>query len=470
MKKPIWAKSTLIFLSLFIVISHVYAQDSHYNSQQPDSKGILNGGTGVAGSRELAAIYYNPGIVSFFEKSNLGLSGNLYAYDYVNLKDEKQSVENNLEGSYFQAIPSLLAGTFKWKSNPNITTSYIYLNNGFYINRLKSFSEQGVNVNNDDYILYSRYDVRTRYSDDWVGGGLSFKVNDHLGIGLVSFFQFFTQNYMQRSYTEFTRPNTPELVEQAYLDYRETNLFNVGLSFDLGIVYTKESHELGLSIITPNLSLTGLSFSAIERQLQSFDSDSVSYTSLMLDGDFLARVKRPLQVNIGYAWMHENRSLKFRLSYYSRVSPYIMGRESAESVRKGVFEREDQFDFLPVSMNNAVLNFGIGYEWRVHEKLKVVTGFRTDFTFMDKSEFKFIDFTNTLVTWNLYHVSAGIDWKYKWLQINTGFDYAFSYDKGISNFFNPKDVSRPIDEVKLSDNAYVNHQQIKVFLGLVLSF
>ena len=470
MKKPTCAKAVFLFLSLLFAFSEVFAQDSHYNSQQPDSKGILNGGTGVAGSRELSAIFYNPGIVSFFEKSNLGLSGNLYAYDYVKLQNEDQQAENNLVGSYFQSIPSLFAGTFKWKKNPNITTSYIYFNNGFYINRLKSFGEQAVNVNNDDYILYSRYDVRNRYSDDWVGGGLSYKVNDHIGIGLVSFFQFFTQNYIQRSYTEFARPAMPELIEQAYIDYRETNLFNVGVSFDFGIVYSTGEHEFGLSLITPNISLTGLSFSALERQLQSFTSDSVSYSSLLLDSDFLAKVKRPLQINIGYAWMLENRSLKFRLSYYSRIAPYVMGRQSSETVRKGIFEHDDQYDYLPVSMNNSVINFGIGYEWRVHEKLKLVSGFRTDFTFMDKSQFKFLDFTNTLVTWNLYHLSAGIDWKHKWLQLNTGLDYAFSYDKGISNFFNPEDVSRPINEVNLSDDAYVNHQQIKAFLGLVLSF
>ena len=121
-------------------------------------------------------------------------------------------------------------------------------------------------------------------------------------------------------------------------------------------------------------------------------------------------------------------------------------------------------------MANAVVNFGMGYEWRVHEKLMIVTGFRTDFTFMDKSLFKYIDFTNTLVNWNLYHLSAGIDWKYKWIQLNAGFDYAFSYQKGISSFFNPDDVGKPINEVSLSNNARVNQQQLKVFLGLVVSF
>jgi len=247
-------------------------------------------------------------------------------------------------------------------------------------------------------------------------------------------------------------------------------LFNVGLSFDLGIVYTTEEHEFGFNIITPRISITPLSYSSIERQQQEVNADSISYSSVLLDPDFKAIKKVPIQINLGYAWFRNHSVFKVRLSFSGAVAPYVMGKESHNSYRQGMFTQADQYDFLPVSSSRSVVNLGLGYEWRIHEKLKMVTGARTDFTFMDKSMYRYADFSNTIVNWNIYHISAGIDWSHKWLRINAGFDYGFSYQKGISEFFNPDDFNKPIQEVGLSTNTHVLYQQVKIFLGLILSF
>ena len=149
---------------------------------------------------------------------------------------------------------------------------------------------------------------------------------------------------------------------------------------------------------------------------------------------------------------------------------YVMGRESEETVRSGLFKTPNNYDYLPISANKSVLNFGIGYEWRVSEKLKMISGFRTDFTFFDQSQFRYIDFTTVLVHWNLYHVSFGIDWKYKWMQLNTGIDYAFSFDDGLSQFIDFEEINKPIQNINLAQTSSVSYHQIKAFVGLVLNF
>ena len=60
----------LLFLLLVLPV-FACAQDAHYYSTQPDSRATLNGGTGTAGSRELSAVFYNPGIIALFTESNV---------------------------------------------------------------------------------------------------------------------------------------------------------------------------------------------------------------------------------------------------------------------------------------------------------------------------------------------------------------------------------------------------------------
>ncbi len=461
--------SSLIILGSIAFVNHLQAQDAHYNSQQPDSKGTLNGGTGTAGSRELSAAYYNPGIIALFEKSNLGISGNLYAFDFINLSDGTGK-GSELIGSNFQVIPSLFAGTFKWKNNSKITTTYAYINRNFYSNRLKGFGRSTIEVNGQEFFASNNYDVRTRYTEDWFGVGISYRINEFWGVGLIPFIQTYSQQYQFRNNYELTSQDDPTSVINSATDYREARLFSPGVLFNLGIVYSKGDHEFGLNVITPRINVTGLAFSSVERSFFKLEAGDTAKSSFLYDADFLAIINRPLEINLGYAWMHEDRSIKVRLSYYTALARYTMGKSSVNEIRTGIFEDDFRNDWLPVSAANQILNFGIGYEWRVNNKLNLITGFRTDFTFFDKSQFKFADFTAVLVYWNIYHLSTGIDWTYKWIKLNTGIDYGFSFQDGLSQFVDFEQVGKPIEDIDLDKNSKVQYHQFKVFLGMVVSF
>jgi hypothetical protein len=447
----------------------LFAQDAHYNSQQPDSKGTLNGGTGTAGSRELSAAYYNPGIIALFEKSNLGISGNLYAFDFINLSNGTGQ-GGELKGSNMQVIPSLFAGTFKWKKNEKLTTTYAYINRNFYANRLKGFGQAQINLNGQIVNSVNNYDVRTRFSEDWIGAGVSYRINEYWGIGIIPFVHVYSMQYLQQNNYQLSPQNVPTDLIKAVTDYREARLFTPGVLFNLGLVYSKGDHEFGFNIISPRINISILAFSSIERSITNFNAGDSATSSFLYDDDFLAIINRPLEINLGYAWLRDNRSIKVRLSYYSPLKRYSMGRSSTDEIRTGVFNRNYANQWLPVSSVQQVINFGIGYEWRVNSKLNVITGFRTDFTFFDKSQFKYADFTTVLVFWDIYHLSGGIDWTYKWLKLNTGVDYGFSFQDGLSHFVDFNQAGKPLDEVELSNDARVQYHQFKVFLGLVVSF
>lgn len=456
-------------LLLFFFTGFAHAQDGHYNGQQPDAIGTLNGGTGTAGSRNLSAVYYNPATIAFFKKSNIGLNGSLFTYDYVKISNA-DDYKTPLAGANFFISPSLFAGTVKWKGKPKLTTAYAYYNTGYYNNRLSSFTQKSVMTNGLITLLTNQFDQRLRYSEDWVGAGISLRINEYWGVGLIPYMHFYSHQFMQHSSVSITTKNTESLVLGSIDDYREARLFSSGLVFNFGLVYSRGVHEVGLSAISPRINVPFFSLSSIERRLQVQQGLDSASKSMLIDDDFLAIIHRPLEINVGYAWMHENRSIKVRLAYYLPKARYIQGIESDKSVRTGSYTQPTSNSNLPVSNSRSVLNVGLGYEWRVRPSLMIITGFRTDFTFYDRTSYLYSDFTTALAIWNIYHVSGGVDWQYKRLHLQTGVDYGFSYENNLKLFASLKDVDTPLNEVELSETARVNYQQFKVFLGLVLSF
>jgi len=460
-----------LFCSLIFSIATVWvhAQDAHYYSQQPDSRGTLSGGTGTAGSRELSAVFYNPGIIALFEQSNVGLGGSLYTVDFLNLYEE-EGLSRNLMTSTFQVTPSIIAGTFKWKKNSKFTTSYAYFNGGYYSGKYSSTKAIDFLENGNSFTMLNKTDYRTYYSEDWIGSGMSYRVNEHWGIGIIPFVHLYTSQYMQRANSDVSLEGDNSGFVSGNQDFREARLFSPGLLFNVGVIYSKNNKEFGLTVITPRFNVKSLAYSSIERSyLRYNDQGDVSISSL-IDNDFKAFVKRPLEINFGYAAFHDRRALKLRLSYYAGITPYVMGTESEETIRSGVFLSADKYDFLPVNSNRSMLNIGVGHEWSVRPDLAVLTGFRTDFSFFDKGEYKYFDFTTMLIHWNIYHVSTGVDWEYNWLKLSTGVDYGFSFQSGLSQFAEVNSLEEPIEKLEFSDAARVSYHQLKVFLGLVLSF
>jgi hypothetical protein len=316
----------------------------------------------------------------------------------------------------------------------------------------------------------NQFDQRLKYSEDWFGAGLTYRVNEHWGIGFIPFVHLYSHKYMQQSNFQVTDGSEASLVLGAISDYREARLFSSGMVFNFGVAYNRGEHEFGLNIITPRINFTNLSWSYIERKLDAtFKQDSTS-SSVLFDVDFRAIMHRPLEINIGYAWLRGSRSIKVRLSYYGGNASYVQGRESNASIRTGVFTKPNEYNNLPVSNAKNVVNFGIGYEKRLSPNLIVITGFRTDFTFFNKTIYKYSDFTTALAIWNIYHVSGGVSWQYKRVHLQTGIDYGFSYDKNLPVFANLKEPNASLDDVPLYQTANVNYQQFKVFIGLVLSF
>lgn len=444
------------------------AQDSHYNGQQPDAKGTLGGGTGTAGCREVSAIFYNPGIIAFFNETNLGLSGNLYAFDMVNVNDE----ELPLSGSQLQVMPSMFVVSLKIFKNPRMLTTFGFFNNGFYHGRVRGQRYDVVPSQNEKISEFYSFDIRTVYKNDWFGGSLSYRLNENWGIGGGLFVNTINKSFRQGATEVISVAGDPagEKVIRSWGDTREFNAFSPGILMNFGLSYRKGNHEWGLTLVTPRINLTGFAYSSVERFYQETDSAGNDRFSILSDAGFKSFFKRPVEVNVGYAYTRGFDMLRARVAFHAGADAYANGRTGDEVIRTGVFNQPDEFGFLPMEALLPVINVGLGYDVFVHERLSMLFGFRTDFTYFDDTGLTFSDFSTRFIRWNIFRASAGVQWAFKQFRFNSGIEYGFQFNQSASHLVDFGETDKPFTEIPRNSTATVSYNQFKIFVGLDFRF
>ena len=99
-----------IFVLILLVNCTIWAQDTHYWTQQFGSKSSLLGGASVGGVRDNSAIFYNPGAMSLVDSSTVSVSATGYQYESLKLKNGAGSgIDLNSSKTYI--IPLIITGT-----------------------------------------------------------------------------------------------------------------------------------------------------------------------------------------------------------------------------------------------------------------------------------------------------------------------------------------------------------------------
>jgi hypothetical protein len=120
MKNRMW----IVFILLLSI--KIHAQDSHYWNLQYGTRSILLGGAVIGSVSDMAATYYNPAALALFPNPEILLSGKVYQYNALTLKNVD---ENNadLTSSAIEPAPTLFAGsfTFKWLNKHKLSYSIL---------------------------------------------------------------------------------------------------------------------------------------------------------------------------------------------------------------------------------------------------------------------------------------------------------------------------------------------------------
>jgi len=435
-----------------IVIHNVSAQDTHYWNLQYGTRSNLLGGAVIGSVNDMAATYYNPAALALFPTPEILLSGKVYQYSALSLTNGA-GPGKDLTSSTIEAAPTLFAGSFTFDWLRDHTLSYSILTRqrmNFGIEGRRGGtrdSDQG------EELVAGELIANQELSDLWIGLTWAVKLSPNIAIGVTPYLSVRSQKTRKHAYTEIIdqvgNVSAAIITQQfEYKNYRLLAKAGLGANFD--------PLTLGLSITTPSLSLSG-SGSSLVNLLNSGDGSSEETVFMAnYQQDVAARHNLPLAVGFGAGYKFGKHRLHVSAEWYNEVASYnVLDTED--------FTAQSSGETIIYRVNNelkSVLNYGVGAEFYVTEKLDLFISYITDYS-AAVPDTK----TNlTVSTWDIYHLSGGAAFSIGRSEFTLGINYAFGSGK-VKGPVNLPDSDTENTLVDLLENSNLYYKRLKFLIG-----
>lgn len=471
---------------------------NHYWTQNFNSTSSLIGGAVVAGDGENSSIYYNPAtIVEMEQGSNVSLAANLFSWNvYRNFNALGEG--NNLYNTNFQVQPQFVSFTYK---PPKGNVSYAFS----VLTRIKEDLETDFASSKDyDVMPYypgkemynSLFSYRNQYSDTWVGFGLGQKLNNGFSYGVTLFvsasgltYHFGYSNtaykFADSTYTQYDHSSIAQSTYEESIKFYQYRIIS-----KLGLAYKHDKWRFGLVLTVPSVNVFSSGRTASRSQLQSNirnqEGQLVSeylIFSVQEKKQLTANYKYPFAASFGFIreFREGDQKLYFTMEYFNEIKPYTMvGAEvNPDITSPQVYDTMQNKDYLSFAYKaDPIVNFAIGYSWKIKETLTFLNAFRTDFASVQNLSTADLNGYNFMKTafYNIYHYSAGLNFTFKKNTFIAGGEFSFGYtgnQNQIANFNNPVEYN-PATGVALQgpqqNSAYLRYYGVSIYISATLNF
>ncbi len=461
---------TLLFTLLMMTVSMLSkAQESNYANQEISAISTMLGGAVTAGVTDNSAIYYNPGALIFVENTNLSIeTASLFAGG-LRIKNGA-GTDLNIQSSFFDIIPSMIAGTVKSKKFSAWTFTYAVLTTSSSLMRFgvrHSMPYDVIQSNPEEELYEGIYEYGNKLRESRAGMAASRKFGENFGFGVAFFGVYNSQEFRLRK-EAFASDNSAfpfETLANTRIE-RELRFSSASLLFQIGAVYKINKSKIGLNVVMPNINIDLIAKGTISETLSVYQPDAgIPFFDTNQYGEDLKTIlKLPLNISLGYSRKLIGIEWYLKLTYNAAVSEYTSIKTEANPVYPG--------DFLEVREKaNTVVNFAIGLRKDLREGLSFLGGFRTDFNYDTDVYPGGLEFVARMSYWNLYHFSGGVIWYNDRARITLGGDYAIGVSSGDLQQVN---LTEPLETNFLfgipTNDTRTFYNQINVVLGLGVSF
>lgn len=402
-----------LFLACFL-FQQVFAQDTHYWTNQFGTESVLMGGAVVGGTKDNSAIFYNPGSLGFIDTGSLSINATTYQVENIKIKNalgEKKDFVNNQFGS----MPLLVSGLIK-SNQKRLKIGYglirqidFHFKANARIDQKVSLADENESPGEENFIGEARID--SRLTSDLLGIGMGYKLNDKLSIGLTHQFSFRSHSFSRNTLSRFfLNDSVFTLISSNY--FRSANYFSLSYSAKFGIEWKEKKYSAGLTICTPSLGLYGSGDVSADITANNILYNGVRIDALANDYQqkLKARYKTPFSVSAGVNWYTGRSKIGISAQYYGAIKIYnIMQAKPASFVRPvSLYSNlsSDQFLLLKAA-TNPVFNVAIGYEYKINQKYLINLGFRTNNSFYNRDLNKQFGIVPEITGWDIYHFTLG---------------------------------------------------------------
>ncbi|MCP4883382.1 MAG: hypothetical protein GY908_06295 [Flavobacteriales bacterium] len=439
----------IVFIFPFLSIAQGY-----YNQENFGNRSILLSGNVTGSVDDLGLTYYNPARLALIEDPVFTINAKAYQVNTLNLKNVFGN-NGKISDSKFEGVPSLIAGTFKIEKWEKHHFAYAFLSKersrfNFNINREIDLDEFGDDFDEQDRLV-GDYQLDNKRTDEWFGISWGMKLKDNLSIGISTFVSVY--NYSSLYDLRFA-----SLFENQGVDLFNNKIKfgqnSYGMFWKLGLAWQLDKLDLGLNVDFPYLEI----FGGGKFQYQKFLSGVEEEEFLFDDFEDLETTRKvPMGISFGIGWPFGKNKLHFKADWHGGLSEYDV------LVIPPVEDGTESFIFS--ESLRSVINFGIGAEFFLNEKLNIYGSFSTDFSPIKSSAniFDLIENEEREANFDAdyMHYGLGLDIKLKKLKVVLG----TTYTRAAGDFGEPIDFPI-VDLPQNEDPSRISINRWRFIVGL----
>jgi hypothetical protein len=449
-------------------------QSSRYWTHNFNEESSILGGAVIGGGAGPSAIYYNPANISNVENSSFSFNVSLFSINSYKLQN---ALGNNidLKKTTFTVQPRFISLIIRPKKNKNLSFEIASLNRESQDIEFTGGEERLIDIlktvpGEERYFATYRY--KNKYSDNYVGIGGAYQVSKAISIGATMFVSIKTLNYCQitdidafpLSDTIYTDNEPIPFYSASAINNEYVKFTDFRLLWKLGLTYTINILSLGLNFTSPSVSIFSdgryVSGKLSQSNITNPDGEEFLPNIAIIDGldvrEFEVNYKDPFSISAGLKYDSPNgkRSFFISASFYSGIKPYKIVNSPVNPfiTTEELFNSLENKEWLSYAYGaDPVFNIGIGYRWKISDNFTLLTGFKTDFNYIQDFDYKELDSFKKFkqVINDVYYISAGGKVSIKWVNLFAGFQYAYGNSKDQPQIIN---LSDPV-EFNVTENA-----------------
>jgi len=448
-----------ILLLFFFITFYTTAQRGNYKFENYGNRSILLSGNVTGSVEDIGLTYYNPARLT--EVENTAFAINAQAYELTSLKlTNVVGEESTLSNDSFSGKPTMAGGTFKLFGNK---FAYSFLSKSRADNSLNYTSDivtkdiLEVFPGEENYTVGLQLNSRIR--DEWIGLTWATKMSKELSVGVSLFGSIY----------EYSGSSDLDYVIESFdsrVAYYQNNIGvsqnSYGLVLKMGANYRLKNIDIGLNINLPYLEISEKGSFQYKKVIAGISPENDLFIDTNLE-NLQSQRKEPFGVSIGSGIPINKSKLHLNVDYVSGIKNYKVINvpninTGADEVSEVNFEEE----------RKDVINFGVGMEFYISEKLSSYISFSTDFNGFSKNATIF-DLTSDSgkdinITDDFIHMGLGVDWKMKWASLILGTTRASS---GASEFSRPLD---PTDDGMDNEVTQYDFSRWQFIVGIEIPF
>ncbi|MDR6940800.1 hypothetical protein [Mucilaginibacter pocheonensis] len=472
------SKIFITFLCLVALLQGVKAQDANYWSSSYNPAGFLTPGAVIAFNRDSGVMFLNPALLAYSTKSSASISGSIYQYGNIKIKNGV-GTGLNLKSTSASVIPQMISATITLKGKHPFTVGYALTHNPVMSYQATQQRDGRFNVLDDSYSpgnesflgQFKRLNSINETSGIISGG---FKVSDHFAAGVSAEGQLrkqsFNSDFSSRALynTNSGGLSLPSIAnaEESYL----ASYFHAGVRFKGGLSYDAGRSHVGLTISSPLLHVAGNAniLSDIVANNIRFASDTLNVLANTRQEKLKATFKMPVSLGFGYAYDLKNGQIYLAAEYFNKMNEYNLITPRDESfIRGDIPDLATSSSLKFKDARKSVFNFGIGASYLLQPDVTGFLSLHTNFSYADNSLYKDSDgHASNTAYYNIYHCQVGANLKKRKFNFRTGLLLSYGATNKYKQYINFDD---PNENNVLGGNP-INTNASYFSVGLMLSY